>query len=238
MKIRPLPDIDLARIAPLPSDQKSRALEQMKGGHPPYSYEPMRRSALELLNVDAGPLGKVDRASWAKLADAISKRSRSEDESKANLGAAKALFDFAEAANLHGRRHDIYPLAIGISEKVKFWLPAVVAIDGQTVVPFIDPRRSKKLTADGRRFAFSVMHERIRAADEDFADVEFAIFQLDANDDGSRTTRLHLSRGVELYSFDDLDLMVRETYDLWRAILEEWERETRRKGAGGRGSLI
>ncbi|MGX9178602.1 type VI toxin-antitoxin system SocB family DNA replication inhibitor toxin [Mesorhizobium sp. BHbdii] len=238
MKIRPLPDIDLARIAPLPRDQKIRALEKMKAGRPPYSYDSVRKSALELLNVDAGPLGVVGRASWTELSAAISRRCHSPEETKANLGVAKALFDFAEVTHLHGRRHDFFPLSIGLSEKVKFWLPAVGALDDQAVVPFIDPRQSKKLTAEGRRFAFSVMHERIRAADEDFADVEFAIFQLDANDDGSRTTRLHLSRGVDLYSFDDLDLMVRETYDLWRAILEERERETRRKGAGGRGSLI
>jgi hypothetical protein len=42
MKIRRLPEIDLARVATLPTDQKRRALEQFKLGHPTITYKPVR----------------------------------------------------------------------------------------------------------------------------------------------------------------------------------------------------
>jgi hypothetical protein len=129
VKIRPLPDLDLARIAPLPIDQKRKALEQLKLGHPPYSYSPMRQSALEALNVDAGPLGVVARAAWPKIKEQISKRSRSSAEEEANLKVAEALYRFADERHITGRRYDFFPLAIGVSEKVTLWLPAVIALE-------------------------------------------------------------------------------------------------------------
>ena len=238
MKIPPLPDLDLARIAPLPADQKRRALEQFNLGHPPYSYGPARQSALEILNVDAGPLGSVPRAPWPKIKEQISKRSRSSNEEEANLKVAEALYDFAERRHLKGRRYDFFPLALGVSEKITLWLPAVIALDGKATVPFIDPRRSKKLTADARRFVFSVMHERIRAADADFAAVDLCIIQLGSDDDGVRIPKVHLATDVELFDFEALDLMVRATYEIWREVLQAREAATRRRASGTRGSLI
>lgn len=47
---------------------------------------------------------------------------------------------------------------------------------------FIKPRRSRGLTAEGRRFAFSMMYERIRAADKDFTDVRLTIAQFGDSD--------------------------------------------------------
>lgn len=238
MKIRPLPDLDLARIAPLPRDQKRKALDQLKLGHPPYSYSPVRQSALEILNVDVGPLGVVPRASWPKIKEQISKRSRSSDEEEANLKVAEALYGFAEERRLEGRRYDFFPLAIGVSEKITLWLPAVLALDGKAAVPFIDPRRSKKLTADARRFVFSVMHERIRAADPDFAAVDLCIIQFACGDEGVRVPKVHLATDIKLFDFHSLDLMVRETYELWREVLQEREIAIRRKASGTRGPLI
>ena len=127
-----------------------------------------------------------------------------------------------------------------MSEKVSFWLPAVIAIDGKPLVPFIDPRRTKKLTGEGRRFAFSVMHERIRAADPDFAEVELGILQFgtDGEDRKTRTPRLFTAQDVALFDFDALDAMVRETYQLWHEVLTEREAEARRRGTGTTGPLI
>ena len=240
MKIRPLPDLDLARIGPLPSDQKRTALKQMKLGHPPYSYQPMRRAMLDILNVEAGPLGVVPRAPWEQVGDRITKASKTTEEAEANLAVAMALYGYATAENIAGRRHDFFPLAIGVSEKVSFWLPAVIAVHGKPLVPFIDPRKTKKLTSDGRRFAFSVMHERIRVADPDFAEIELGILQfgVDGEDRKTRTPRLFTAQDVTLFDFHAIDDMVRETYQMWREVLEEREAEARRRGTGTSGPLI
>ena len=44
---------------------------------------------------------------------------------------------------------------------------------------------------------------------------------------------LSTDEGVELFGFDQLDQMVRETYDIWREVSEAREDEVRRKAAGG-----
>lgn len=94
VKTRPLPDLDVARIAPLPRDQKRRALEGMKLGRPPYSYDPMRQSILDIMSTEAGPLASVPRAPWSVIEAAIRRRSRSSDEENTNVSVAKALYDY------------------------------------------------------------------------------------------------------------------------------------------------
>lgn len=238
MKMRPLPELDLARIAPMPRDQKRRALEQMKLGRPPYSYDPMRQSALDILNIEPGPLGAGARTPWHVIEADVRRRAKTADEADANLRVAEGLYSFADANHLRGRRHEFFPLAIGTSEKVTYWFQAVLAVGEKALVPFIDPRRAKKLSAEARRFVFSVMHERIRVADPDFAHVGLAIIQFAAPDEGSRVPQLFTDDGLELLEFDALDAMVRETYELWREVLEEREAETRRRAGGTRGPLI
>ncbi len=51
--------------------------------------------------------------------------------------------------------------------------------------------------------------------------------------DSQRPVKLSTDEDVELFDFDQLDQMVRETYDIWREINEARESEVRRKAAGG-----
>jgi hypothetical protein len=120
--------------------------------------------------------------------------------------------------------------------KLSYWSPAVVAIDGKPCVVFIDPRRTKALTGDGRRFVLSVMHERIRVADPDYENVSLAVLQFRARGEAPRETKIHFDSGVRLFSFDELDRMVQATYAMWKEVWEE-RVETRRR-AGGSGSLL
>ncbi len=235
MKIRPLPETDLARVAPLQRDQKRRALEQIHLGRPPYSYAPTRGSLSDVLNVQSDLIGSMPRTPWEKISQVILRKSRSDAEAEANLRVARGLFNFVDEKGVVGRHHDIYPLQLSLGTKVVFWQPTILRFGDQPVIPFLDLRRAKRLTADGRRFVFSVMHERIRAADPDFADVTLAVLQFKLSAEGPREPTIFTDRGVELYSFDDLDRMVRETYELWTEISQERTADTRRRGAGGGG---
>lgn len=239
MKIRPLPEMDLARIAPLPADQKRRALEQMKEGRPPYSYDPLRKSILDILNVEPGPLGAGPRTPWSAIrADILKRAKRGPEEAAANLGVAEALYKLATKEAVAGRRQEFFPLNIGISQKISFWSPAVIGLYGKGLVPFIDPRRSaKNLNADARRFVFSVMHQRIRLADDDFAEIELGIFQFGTTEGGLRTPRLFTAANVVLLDFETLDSMVRETYAIWAEVLRGREEE-RRRDTGTDGPLF
>lgn len=127
---------------------------------------------------------------------------------------------------------------MGGGQKVAYWLPMVLSHEGQPLVPFIDPRRSRGLTREGRRFVFSMMHERIRAADPDYEAVQLAVFQFGDSGKDQRNPILHIDNGVTLFSLDELEAMVTTTYMLWQEVCEEREVEARRKGTGTRGPLI
>jgi hypothetical protein len=82
-----------------------------------------------------------------------------------------------------------------------------------------------------------MMHERIRAADEDFAEVRLTIAQFGDPSEGCRAVRLHTDEGIELYTREELEQMVASTYEMWRQVIEDRERSTRGR-ATGTGSLI
>lgn len=237
MKIRLLHNLDLARIAPLPADQKLIELRRLEAAFPPHSYNPFRASILDLLNVDAGPLAILPRTPWTAISAEIERHSGHAKEAVANLEVGEGLYEYASEHRLRGRRTEFFPLAVSIGHKVVYWSPVVIEIDGRPVVPFFDPRRdSKKLTALGRQFVFSVMNERIRAADADFAEVGLAIMQF-VNIREARPVVPYFDDGVSLWGFEALDEMIRETYEIWFAVLAEREAEGRRRAAGLRGSL-
>ncbi|MCW1752982.1 type VI toxin-antitoxin system SocB family DNA replication inhibitor toxin [Rhizobium acaciae] len=238
MKIRPLPDIDLARIAPLPTDMQRSQLSQLRNGRPPFSYNPLRSSFHDLFNVQPAMFAPVVATPWAVIEDNIRRKARTVEEIDANLAVAKGIYEFALERGVVGRSQEFFPLQMGSGRKVSYWLSMVLAMDDTPFVPFIDPRRSRGLTKEGRRFAFSMMNERIRAADPDYAEVRFAIVQFANGEDGIRTPVIRTDEGLELYSLTELEGMVSATYELWREVCEDRERDTRRRGTGTTGPLI
>ncbi|MEX0407954.1 hypothetical protein ABGN05_20045 [Aquibium sp. LZ166] len=231
MKIRPLPEIDLARIAPQPDDMKRRCLEQMRDGRPPFSYKPVRSCLADIFNVQPELFGPTAHTEWAVIDEILNRRCRTEDELLNNRRVARGLFEFALSSGVSGRRHEFFPLQLGAGQKVTYWLPMILAVDDRPHAVFIEPRRSRGLTKEGRRFAFSMMHERIRAADEDFADVGLAILGFHDGDTEKRPVRLFTDEGVDLYVLDELEAMVAATYRIWENVCVEREHDTR-KGTG------
>ncbi|NEH81310.1 type VI toxin-antitoxin system SocB family DNA replication inhibitor toxin [Rhizobium ruizarguesonis] len=228
-----LPDTDLARLGPLPDDMKRSALRQMKSRFSTFSYKPVRAGFGDIFNVQPGVFGPVAPTPWATIEAQLGKACKAGAELRNNLQVGKALHDYAKAMNIKGRQHDFFPMPMGVGKKVTFWLPMVLALDAKPYAIFIDPRRSKGLTKLGRRFAFSMMHERIRAADEDFANINLGIIRFE--DDDGRTVRFFSDEGVDLYSLDELETMVASTYRIWQEVWDERIAETRRKGTGTGG---
>lgn len=233
MTIRLLPDIDLARIAPQRDDMKRKSLEQMKGGFSSFSYKPVRSCFSDIFNIQSDlDFGMAHATPWAVIEDKLLRRSKSDEEYRYNRRVALGLHDFTSSGRVFGRRQDFFPLSMGMGQKVTLWLPMILAIDEQASAIFIDPRRTRGLNAEGRRFALSMMHERIRAADEDFAGVRLTILQFGDQTDDRRPVKLHTDEGVELYSREELELMVASTYEMWREVVEERERATRGRATG------
>ncbi|CAN7575157.1 type VI toxin-antitoxin system SocB family DNA replication inhibitor toxin [Neorhizobium sp. LjRoot104] len=237
MTIPLLPDTDLARIAPLPAEMKRNALWQMKTGFSTFSYKPVRACFSDIFNIQPGMFAAPETP-FEKVKDRLMRACKQGDEFRNNEQIAKALHEYAKDSGISGRHHDFFPLAMGIGRKVSFWLPMVLAIDEKPFAIFIDPRRSRGLTELGRRFVFSMMHERIRAADADFAEVNLGIVRFVDNDENGRSVQTYSDAGVDLYSLDELEMMVAETYRIWQEVHEERVAETRRKtSSGGKGFI-
>jgi hypothetical protein len=238
MKKRPIPDTDLARITTLPVDRQRAELEHLKVSWAPYSYEPVRGLWNDILNISTTLLGETTRPKWAVIARQIERVCRKgEDEIAANLAVGQALYDFAERHAVRGRREEFLPMTVGVFAKLRFWSPAVVVVSGAAMVVHLDPRKSSTLDARSRRFVFSVMHERVRLFDPDFAELALGIIQVPGQKDHSRRAEIHVDAGVELYDFDTLDQMVRTTYEIWWDVLAEQE-AAKRGGSGSIGPLF
>lgn len=239
MKIPPLPDTDLARIAPLAVDQKRRALEAFNLSHPPYRYVPFRKALPDILNIQTGFLSVTERVPFANIEQTIRAESRSAEELAANLQVAKSLYDHAAGGLIQGRSLELFPLSVGAGTKLVFWHSFLLVLDGQPIVPFFDPRRATtRLTALARQFVFSTMHERIRAADPDYAEVKFAIWQFTSPSKGQpRVAFAHEESGIPLLSFEQIEAMVQETYEIWADVYSRRAKAEPRRRAGGTGFL-
>lgn len=238
MKTRPLPDIDLARIACLPEEQQRNQLEKMRLGHPPFTYAPVRNCFHDIFNVQPEMFGLVEPTDWRIVESNLKSKCRSEAEQKANLAVARGLHDFAIANNMLGRAQEFASLSMGSGQRVTYWLPMVLSYQDRALVPFIDPRKTRGLTRAARGFVFSMMHEHIRAAEPDYENVRLAICQFGDLKGDTREPVFHTDEDVDLFSMAELEAMVSTTYDLWQDVCRGREAEVRRRAGGQRGSLL
>ena len=245
MKIRRIPETDLANICTLPADVQHRALRQLKAGWGPFSYDPTKQTTPDIFNAETELFGRAEPTAIERIQERIiALSSRGEEEANANLEVTRCLHEFAIEKSVRARRYYIppYNLSSAVGIDYSFWLPLVLMIDDQLVIPFLDPRRAGGLTPNGRRFAFSMSHHRARALDPDLADATLAIFAFpvvsDANGVERRRLRTYLAGDDPLFTYDELDAMVAETYQLWLRVLAEREDEARRTAGAQRGSLL
>jgi hypothetical protein len=222
----------MARIAPQPTVNKRAALEVFRVTFPPYRYVPFRKSLGDILNAQTGFLPIGPRVPLERIKQAIRAEARTEEEYEANVRVAEGLYDYVRAKALVARKHEFLPLTLGGGTKLAYWHSLVVSQSGTALIPLFDPRRSStNLTKLARRFAFSVMHENIRVQNPDFEDARLGIFQFTTPDEGPRAPKLITDEGVELFTFDKLEEMVRETNELWTEVyMQRAERERKRSG--------
>jgi uncharacterized phage-associated protein len=161
---------------------------------------------------------------WAKC--------RKVEDYEPNLRVAQGLYDHVVVNKVLARKHDFHTLALGGSARLSFWHALLLiqgAEHGAPLVPFFNPRRSQ-LPRPAKAFVFSVMHERIRVADPDFSNVRLGIYQFTIPDKGPRKPVLSTDAGVTLFGFDELDQMVRETYEIWTDVYIRRREQERKRG--------
>ena len=233
LKIRPLPDLDLARIAPLSRSEQRVQLRQVRFFRPPLSYRPVRKCFPDIFNMQTPMFGPAEPTDWSVIESKLRRDADHEDELKANIAVAKGLQRYAAANNVTSVAQEFFPMAMSVGQKVTFWLNMILGLDGRPTVPLIDPRLTRTLNSDGRRFAFSMMHERTRAVDPDLEQACLAVIQFGKISDGERAPIIHTDEGISLFGLDELEQMVATTYSLWAEVLEDRADEARRSGMSG-----
>jgi hypothetical protein len=149
------------------------------------------------------------------------------------LGVAKALHDYCLGNSVVSRRKSIPVWPVGFGHQVAYWWNLYCVLEKRAVVPFIDPRLNSPLTGLARIFAFSLMHERIRVSDPDFADAGLLILQFGKGEQGERVARPHWADGLELFDSGQLNEMITVTYRIWAEVLTEREAAERKTGTDG-----
>lgn len=238
MKTRPLPDTDLARIAPLNRDGKRRALLQQKDGFSPITYRPARSVTLDTLNAQSPLLGPTAETPLSVLENQVRKAARSEDEEKSNLEVVRLLRHIVKREGYRAYQvNEFSGFNTRAGDTATYWSKAIVVDSaGQLLIPLADYRRTYRLTATAKRFAASVMHHAIRVQNPtDFGTAKLVVFQFPYARAGSeRSVTLEIVDDADLYSRDELAAMIAETFELWDEVLAERAAEARRSAGRSR----
>jgi hypothetical protein len=141
------------------------------------------------------------------------------------------LHDFARNEDVRSYRKQIAPWPVGYGQSVTYWWNLYTVIDEEPCFIFVDPRVSHPLTRVARKFVLSMMNERIRVPDPDFAAARLRVVQFTRLDSGKRVIRL-FDEHHDLFTFDELNAMIEETYRLWIEILAERSEELRSAATG------
>src|SRR5260370_39057186 len=222
MKIRRLWEIYLARISPLDSGEKRHRLRLLRLGRPPHTYGPLRGQLGDILNLQPEMFGSSTEVTpWETISAAIVKTAHHDAEAKFNLAVATSLYGFALEKDIRSYRKPISPWPVGYGQSVSYWWNLYTVLEDQPCFIFADPRISNPLTRDGRKFVLSLMHERIRVPDPDFAKSRLVVAQFGKGEGGARTIRLFDAAEVELFNVDQLNEMIDETYKIWIEVLHQ-----------------
>lgn len=236
MKIRRIPETDLARIAVLTEAEQRAELRLLKEFRPPYSLQPFREIVGDLVNLQVGMFSGGATTPWSQVESTLTHRCKTAVELQRNLAVAKALYGFAIEHEVVSYDRPSSRWAVGFEHSVAYW-NNFYSVYGERVHFFhFDPRRTHPLTLEARRFALSMMHQRLRVEDPDFAEAELAVVRFGERTNGERFVRLYTATDVELFNYDQLTAMVDTTYNLWIRELQRRQDDARRAG-GGTGKL-
>ncbi len=239
MKIRRLPNTDLARFAVMSTDAKWHALRHHKAGWAKFSYQPVRKLIPDLLNAKVGFFERADKTPFYQIEKLLWKNCKRGDyELKQNLLIANAIRLMVERTNVEAKCESFGEFPLRIGDSTRFWEHMITRLDGGYVVPFFDFRRQKGITGTSKKFVFSMMHEHIRVANPDYESLGLAIMKFPTIDEESRGYSFDICNEDKLFTFDELDMMIRETYDIWALVLAERAEEAHRHDAGAGGGFI
>lgn len=232
-----LPETDLARIAPLPEIDQWRLLRKMRSGFSQITYKPARRFSLDAFDIQTALPMVVESPSKEKLLAAVRAASKPGDEAEANVEVVGLIYDFVRKEGITGIAEEFAPLKLAPGYSASYWTNAILRWRERLLVVNKDFRRSTGYSPEGRRFAISVAHQRIRMMGGDLSEVELGILNFPTHRKRPRSIKLIVPK-VELFTFDQLAEMTARTLAIWDAICNEKALEERAKAANDDGPLF
>ncbi len=229
MKIRRIPETDLARITVLDPQSQWTQLKRLRNFKPPHTYKPTKTCVPDILN-EQGPFTGSEPTPWDKIDELIAKTATHQKEYEYNRAVAYSLHGFCTEHRIVSRRKPIAPWPVGFGHHVVYWWDLYCLLESRAVIPFIEPRLNNPMTALARLFAFSLIHERVRVSDPDFADAALLILQFGKGEEGYRPIRPHWAEGLHLFDSGEINEMVSTTYRIWKEVLSEREEMERKTG--------
>jgi hypothetical protein len=233
MKLRRLPETDLANIAPLSRDQKRIMLRSFNSGGGSWSYDPARNQNFNIVN-PANPLGLHSPApSIDKIRKMVADASHCEIQKRSCLEVVELFYEWYGKSSTMAVERRIRPLPIGTLGLVQYCESFIALIDGRPTAIFLDYRRQKGLSRIGRKFAFSMMDQQIRVGDPDFPDARLLALAFPQNKQHPRRIVDYFDDGIDLYTLPELIALIEETYQIWFEVLNERRAEPPKRASGG-----
>jgi hypothetical protein len=232
--MRRIPEIDLARIAVLETPEQEIRLRGLKGFRPPHTLNPFRKAIGDIVNLQFELIGTSPSSDWVHVKREINRHCAKGNisELRYNLAIAKVVHEFCQKSDMLSFDKPTMPWTVGYGNSVSYWNNFYSVFDDQAAFIFFDPRLSNPLTKRARKFVFSIMNQRLRIADPDFAEANLMIAQFKKSGRWNRQISLHSSIEDDLYSEDELNEMISTTYSIWADILFEREQQARRAAGG------
>lgn len=240
MKLRRLPEIDLATITPLPNDLQKVRLNSFEAGGGGWSYEAARSLVPDTLQAqDAFGMGLRTTTREELFREVERRCRRGTDERESNREVTELLFDWANKYCTRAVLHHIPSMTLGNLGVLRYWSNVIVEFERKPAALFLDHRRANGLTTVGRQVAFSMMHEQIRVADPNLADIELLILKFTQAKGQPRSIELFKANEVDLIDFEELSSMLENTYRIWAEVCEARRHDPRReRKAAASGSLL
>lgn len=233
MKLRRLPETDLARIAPLSRDEKRIQLRSFNTGGGSWSYDPARAQNFNIAN-PRNPLAMESTAPTLKRIEKIIESAcYCEPQKNSCIEVVQLFHDWYNRNATDAIERKIPSMGIGSLGVVRYWENFVSVINDKPTFLFLDYRRQKGLTNIGRKFVFSMIKEQVRAVDPDFSNPEALILRFPQAKGSPRRIVDHYASDLELFDLEQLTSMIEETYDIWREVLDERRAEPPKRAAGG-----
>lgn len=219
MKSVRLPETDLANLSFRPVNEKSAFLNNwLRPKAISGSYEPLRHSLGEAASVGLPLFPDIDPTSLAQL-DALVVRECKGNQQLVdmNLPPIEAIRVFTQENAAEANYMVDLPMTLVPGMRYSFWAPMIVRYGQRARIPFLDLRRTGFLKQNGLHTCFSIMHERFRALDLDFASVTFEAWRFRNN--AARSIQV-VEEWAEPISFDSIIEDVAETYRILNSLRE------------------